>query len=77
MTTTLNLIGNCDMSGLEESLQGTYFGHEFSKAYQYVITEEKFLKIYDVSIKSTQRDLQKCITWPKEFEKGRQEWEKA
>jgi hypothetical protein len=30
-----------------------------------------------VSIKSIQRDLQKCITWPKKFRKGRQEWEKA
>ncbi len=31
---------------------------------------------YD-SIKSVQVDLQKCITWPKKFGKGRQEWNKV
>jgi hypothetical protein len=30
-----------------------------------------------VYIKSTQANLQKCITWPKKFGKGRHEWNKA
>jgi len=32
------------MLGLEESFQGTCFGHAFSKAYQYATTEENFCK---------------------------------
>jgi hypothetical protein len=30
-----------------------------------------------IFIKSAQSDLQKCITWPKKFGKGKQEWTKA
>jgi hypothetical protein len=30
-----------------------------------------------VPIKTTRKDLQKFITWPKKSRKGRQEWEKA
>ncbi len=30
-----------------------------------------------VFVKSTQENLQKCITWPQEFGKGRQEQNKA
>jgi hypothetical protein len=30
-----------------------------------------------VFVKVAQRDLRKCITWPKNLGKGRQEWEKA
>ncbi len=33
MTTSLKSIISCDMLGLEESFQGTCFGHAFSKAY--------------------------------------------
>jgi hypothetical protein len=32
MATTLKLIINCDMLGLEENCQGRCFGHAFSKA---------------------------------------------
>ncbi len=28
------------------------------------------------SIKNSQFDIQKCITWPKKFGKGRQKWNK-
>ncbi len=33
MTTTLKSTIRCDMLGLEESFQGTWFGHAFFKAY--------------------------------------------
>jgi hypothetical protein len=78
MTTTLKSIISCDMLGLEESFQGIYFGHASSKACQYATTKEKVCKdLRYVLIKSIQGDLQKCITWPKKYGKGRQEWEKA
>ncbi len=65
---------SCDMLGLEESFQSVCFGHAFSN----VIIEEKVCKdLRYVLIKSTQRDLQKCRTWPKKIGKGRQEWENA
>ncbi len=78
MITTLKSIVSCDMLGLEESFQDIYFGHAFSKACQYAIIKEKNCKdLQYVSIKSTQGDLQKCVTWLKESKKGNQEWENA
>ncbi len=52
MTFPLKIVLNGDFLGLEESYQCTYFGHAFSKVYQYVTTNEFFCKdfIY-VSIK--------------------------
>jgi hypothetical protein len=44
MTIALKSIISCDMLGLEESFQGTCFGHAFSKACQYAITKEFFCK---------------------------------
>jgi len=78
MTITLKSIVSCDMLGLEESFQGTCFGHAFSKVCQYVITKEKVCKdLQYVLIKFAQGNLQKCIIWPIFFGKGRQKWEKA
>ncbi len=78
MILTLKSIVSCDMLGLEESFQGTYFEHAFSKACQYVTTKEKNCKdLQFVSIKFAHEDLQNYITWPKVFRKGKQEWEKA
>ncbi len=66
------------MLGLEEIFQGTCFGHAFSKAYQYATTKEKVCKdLQYVSIKSAQRDLQKCVTCSKKSRKGKQEWGKT
>jgi hypothetical protein len=46
------------MLGLEESFQGTCFGHAFSKAYQYATTKEKNYKdLQYVLIKFAQGDL--------------------
>jgi hypothetical protein len=44
MTFAWKIVGNCDILGLEESYQGTCFGHAFSKVYQYVIANEKVYK---------------------------------
>jgi hypothetical protein len=33
MTTTLKSVVSCEISGLEESFNGVYFGHAFSKTY--------------------------------------------
>jgi hypothetical protein len=64
--------------GLEESFQGMFFGHAFSKACQYATTNEKLCKdLQYVSIKIAQRYLQNCITWPKRFENGKQKRDKA
>ncbi len=78
MTTTLKSIVSCDLLGLEESFQGTCFGDAFSKACQYVTTDEKVCKdLRYVLIQLDQRYLQKCITQPKKYGKGRQELGKA
>jgi hypothetical protein len=44
MTTALKAIINSEPLGLEESFQGTCFGHAFSKVCQYGITKEKLCK---------------------------------
>jgi hypothetical protein len=72
MTIVLKYVVNCEVLGMEESFQGTCFGHAFSKACQYRTTKEKVCKnLKHIYIKSTQSYLQKCITWPKTFGKGR------
>ncbi len=40
-TIILKVIVTYDILGFEESYQGTYIGHAFSKACQYVTTNEK------------------------------------
>ncbi len=65
---------NYEVFGLEESFQSNCFGHAFFKAYQYGTIEKKICKnLKHISIKSTQFDLQKCITWPKKSKKGKHE----
>jgi hypothetical protein len=55
-----------------------FFWSYFFKAYQYGTTYEKVCKILKyVFIKIVLIDLQKCIPWPKKFEKERQESSKA
>jgi hypothetical protein len=41
---SLKSIISCDVLGLEESFQRTCFGHTFSKACQYAITNDKVCK---------------------------------
>jgi len=54
MTIVLIFVVNCEVLGMEESFQGTCFGHALSKACQYGIVEEFFSKnLKHISIKST------------------------
>jgi len=54
MTIALKYIVKCEIFRLDESFQGACFGHVFSKACQYVTTNEKVCKnLKFVSIKST------------------------
>ncbi len=76
MTVALKVVVNCEFLGLEESFQGTCFGHAFSKGCQYDIVEEKVCKdLKHVYVKFVQVDLQKCIIWLKK--QGKQEWNKT
>jgi hypothetical protein len=78
MTMVLKIVVSCDVLELKENFNGTCVGGVFSKTCQYVTTEEKICKnLKFVFIKSMNFDIQKCITWPKFFRKGRQEWSKA
>jgi hypothetical protein len=62
MIIALKAVVNYEPLGLEESFQGIYFGHVFSKTCQCGIAEEKVCKDLNyVSIKSVRADLQKCI----------------
>jgi len=52
MIIALKFVVNYKSLGLEESFQGTYFGHVFSNAYQYDTIKEKVCKnLKNVSIK--------------------------
>jgi len=44
MITTQKSMVNCEVFGMEESFQGTCFGHAFSKACQYGTAKEIFFK---------------------------------
>ncbi len=53
MIIALKSIVKCVAIGLDESIQGNCFGHVFSKACQYPVTNEKVCKNFKfVSIKS-------------------------
>jgi hypothetical protein len=63
MTIVLKLVVNYEALGLEESYQGTCFGHAFSKACQYVTANEKVCRnLKHISLKFVHVDLQKRIT---------------
>jgi len=52
VTITLKFVANCEVLGLEESFNGIYFGHAFSKACEYATIENKVCKdLKYVSIK--------------------------
>jgi hypothetical protein len=44
LNNVLESVVKCETLGLEESFQGTYFGHVFSKACQYATTDDKVCK---------------------------------
>ncbi len=54
MTFALKSIISCETLSLQESFNGTCFGHVFSKACQYAIIDEKMcINLMYVSIKAT------------------------
>jgi hypothetical protein len=53
----------CEVFGLDESFQGIFFGHPFSKACQCANTNEKFAKISTLFQSSLHSQIcKKCIT---------------
>jgi hypothetical protein len=44
MTIVLKFVVNCEILGLDESFRSFYFGHVFSKACQYAITNKKIYR---------------------------------
>jgi hypothetical protein len=63
MTSVLKYVVNYESFGIRESYQDTCFGHAFSKACQYGTAEEKIcINLKYFTIKTTQANLQKCIT---------------
>jgi hypothetical protein len=72
MTIALKFVVNYELLGLEESYQRSCFEHAFSKACQYGIVYDKVCRgLKHVSIEFAQSYIQKCITWPKKFGKGK------
>jgi hypothetical protein len=60
LTSALKFIIKCETLSLEDSFQGTSYGHVFSKVCQYAKIDETIYKnLKYVSIKSTQANLQK------------------
>ncbi len=58
MTIVLKYVVKCEILGLDESFQGTCFGHVFSTTCQYAITNKKVYKnLKFVLIKSTYLNL--------------------
>jgi hypothetical protein len=63
MTFALKFVVNCETLSLQESFNGTYFGHVFPKACQNATIDEKMCKnLINVSIKIARTNLQKYIT---------------
>ncbi len=44
LTNALKFVVKCETLSLEESFQGTYFGHVFSKVCQYATIDDKVYK---------------------------------
>ncbi len=78
MIIPLKAIVNYEYLGLEKSFQGIGFGHFFQRHVNMAFEEENMCKdLKYVFIKSTQANLQKCITWPKKLGKGRHDGTKV
>jgi hypothetical protein len=50
MTLALRFVVSCDNLGLDESFNGSCFGHAFSKARQYGIAKEKDCKRHEIRV---------------------------
>ncbi len=74
----LNIIVSCHILTMSEPFDASCFGHALSKACQYVTIDDKIAYNLNYAfIKSTQANIQKCITWPKKSSKSKQTWDKA
>jgi len=58
MTIALKYVLKCKVFGLDDSFQGTCFGHVFSRTCQYATTNKKVCK----NLKFAYSNLYKCIT---------------
>jgi hypothetical protein len=66
----------CDLNRAEP-FKGYCFGHALS-VFQYATSNDKVvLGFHYASIKATQANVQKCNTWLKKSNKGKQAWEKV
>jgi hypothetical protein len=64
IATTLRSIVDCRLLKLQWVYEGTCFGHIMSKAYKYVINDEKVTKgLKQVNVNVAQRNLRKTIAW--------------
>ncbi len=78
LTSALKFVIKCETLGLEESFQGTSYGHVLFKVCQYAKIDETIYKsLKYVCIKSIQTYLQKWITCSKKSNKCHQEWNKT
>jgi hypothetical protein len=69
----LNYVVSYNSLGLLKPFDGSCFEHEFSKVCEYGITNDIVcISLSYASIKDVQGAIQKCITWPKKSNKGRQ-----
>jgi hypothetical protein len=50
MIVALKIVGSCDILGLQESYQGTCFGHAFIKAYEYAMGPTTLLGATDAPL---------------------------
>ncbi len=79
LTIVLKSIVKCEGLNLKENFQRTCFEHGFSKAYQYVTTNDKFIGrgLKYVFTKCAHVILCKCISYLNKASKGWQEWNKT
>jgi hypothetical protein len=59
---------SCGELGIQTLSNGVCFDHAFSKACQYITSNEKVnYGLQPMNIKVTQSSIQSCITWPKKL----------
>jgi hypothetical protein len=74
----LTSIVSCSNLVLLEPFDGLCLGYALSKVCRYVTSNDKmFTSLPYTFINVVQGAIQKCITWPKFFGKGKQTWGKA
>jgi len=73
----LKVVLSCGHLDTTEPFDGHCFGHTLSKVCQHAIFNDKVARMLQyASIKPTQANIQKYITWLKKSNKGKHKWEK-